>query len=349
MAGAGGGKEFAGSPEITYHLDLRLETHTVTYVTHPTGPARLDGAGVREVELGRQSYFKNDMITAPDRAELSGLDKDAEIDGYYADYDADAGEYKNEYVFGSAISEDVRIHVKLKEVEEPGGENPPDGETPPGGENPPGEENPPGGENPPAPGGENPSVEPTPVVPGAVTPQPPVVLPPQPVAPVVADVPTAGPVETVALAPEEDARTADAGELLEVEDEEVPLAIVKFEKGCWALVNLILMLLTVLVSMVLLMGYFLHRRTQENEDREGYREEDGEDEEIKKKGLIRVCSIPVAVVSVIIFILTENVMLPMVLTDRYTIFMLVVALIQVVVAAFSKKKYEEKAKEQREI
>jgi hypothetical protein len=58
--------------------------------------------------------------------------------------------------------------------------------------------------------------------------------------------------------------------------------------------------------MVLLMGYFIHKKYRNQDDAYGEMS-DEEDEELKRKGLVRICSVPVAVVSVIVFILTENI------------------------------------------
>ena len=58
--------------------------------------------------------------------------------------------------------------------------------------------------------------------------------------------------------------------------------------------------------MVLLMGYFIHKKYRNQDDAYGEMS-DEEDDELKRKGLVRICSVPVAVVSVIVFILTENI------------------------------------------
>ena len=58
--------------------------------------------------------------------------------------------------------------------------------------------------------------------------------------------------------------------------------------------------------MVLLMGYFIHKKYRNQDDAYGEMS-DEEDEELKRKGLVRICSVPVAVVSVIVFIMTEKI------------------------------------------
>ena len=66
---------------------------------------------------------------------------------------------------------------------------------------------------------------------------------------------------------------------------------------------------------------------------------------LKKKGIMRLISLPVAVISVIAFCLTEDITLPTGFVDRWTLLMAVIAIVQTVVVAFSRKKGEEENKE----
>ena len=149
--------------------------------------------------------------------------------------------------------------------------------------------------------------------------------------------PEAGPEVT----PEEPQPAApDAGPVEEIVDEETPLAM----GGAWALVNLILTVLTVLGSILLLIGY-IGKKQKEHEDENGNvilnAEGEAETDDIKKKGGWRLASIIPAVAAVIAFILTENMRLPMVLVDKWTLLMVIIALVQLLVAYFSKKKTQE--------
>ena len=151
------------------------------------------------------------------------------------------------------------------------------------------------------------------------------------------------PEETVPAAePVEEPETVNIG------DEEVPMA--EFGgKGspAWALLNLILTILTTLVSLLLLTFYFTGKR-KEDEDEERVRRntEDEDEEELKRKGLIRLLSILPAVFAVITFILTEDMRNPMIIVDRWTILMLLYAVVNVVLAVFAIKKREEKEEEE---
>ena len=127
-----------------------------------------------------------------------------------------------------------------------------------------------------------------------------------------------------------------------IEDEETPLA--PMAGGAWALVNLILMLLTVLASLLLLLGY-LGKKKYAKEDEYGNALHDANGNEIidytrNKKGFWRVASLISAIAAVIAFALTENMRLPMVMTDRWTLLMVIIAVVQLIVAVLCKKKKE---------
>ena len=178
----------------------------------------------------------------------------------------------------------------------------------------------------------NPEDEPTP------TPTPaPVIVPPAP-APTPAPArritpaatatptpaPTAKPTETKQPEPEPEV----------IEDEETPLA--PMPTGAWALVNLILMLLTVLASLLLLIGYLGKKKHTERDEYGNKRI----DYTRNKKGFWRVASLIPAIAAVIAFVLTENMKLPMIMVDRWTLLMAVIAVLQLIVAVMSKKQKE---------
>ena len=183
----------------------------------------------------------------------------------------------------------------------------------------------------------NPEDEPTP------TPTPaPVIVPPAP-APTPAPArritpaatatptpaPTAKPTETKQPEPEPEV----------IEDEETPLA--PMPTGAWALVNLILMLLTVLASLLLLIGYLGKKKHTERDEYGNKRI----DYTRNKKGFWRVASLIPAIAAVIAFVLTENMKLPMIMVDRWTLLMAVIAVLQLIVAVMSKKQKESQDEE----
>ena len=129
--------------------------------------------------------------------------------------------------------------------------------------------------------------------------------------------------EAVPLAAEEDKQP----ELEAVDEEETPLAGGK--GAAWALINFALMNLAIFESVMLLIGYFVKTKNDDEEEKR----------KLKKKGIFRIISLPVAIISLIVFILTEDITLPTAFVDKYTIVMLIIAIVQTVMVALSNKKY----------
>lgn len=117
----------------------------------------------------------------------------------------------------------------------------------------------------------------------------------------------------------------EIAEVAEIADSEAPLAA----NNTWALINLIMAIITGLTSAVLFAGYF--GKKEDDEDAED------DEAETKRRGLVRLASLIPAIGSVIAFILTENMNYTMALTDRWTILMAVILLAQAVIAILAKK------------
>ena len=191
----------------------------------------------------------------------------------------------------------------------------------------------------PTPGPATPTPGPTPIIPGSVptvgpTPVVPTVTPvaatpaaPTPTAALVSPTPEAVELadEAVPLAAEEEKQP----EMKMVDEEETPLAGGK--GAAWALINFALMNLAIFESVMLLIGYFVKTKNDEEEEKR----------KLKKKGIFRIISLPVAIISLIAFILTEDITLPTAFVDKYTIVMLIIAIVQTVMVALSNKKYED--------
>ena len=180
----------------------------------------------------------------------------------------------------------------------------------------------------------------TPADPAApVTPVPPV-TPDSPAAPVTPTAPDSTPESPATpVSPADTIQPATE----EIIDDETPLA--GPAGGAWALLNLILTAVTVALSAALLVGY-LGKSKQAREDENGNTMYDENGNEVleyirKKRGFWRVVSLIPAIGAVIAFILTENMLLPMVIVDRWTLLMVAIALVQVVITALSKKRDEE--------
>ena len=119
-----------------------------------------------------------------------------------------------------------------------------------------------------------------------------------------------------------------------LEDNRTPLSI--FD-GKWALLNLIFMIATAVISILLLGFYFIKKREDEDE---------GQEETTKKKLMIRLLGVIPAIVAIITFFLTEDLTQPMELVDRYTILMLLILFVEAFVAFVAKKTTEEEDTEQ---
>ena len=88
----------------------------------------------------------------------------------------------------------------------------------------------------------------------------------------------------------------------------------------WALLNLI----AVMLSLILAIALLLLKRNNEDED-------------MRIRRWTKIVAIIIAVISVVIFVVTENIFLPMKLTDQYTMLMLGLSLIQIVMTVIGTK------------
>ena len=121
----------------------------------------------------------------------------------------------------------------------------------------------------------------------------------------------------------------------EISENAVPMTIMdnetpKAPAGAWALINLLSALATALLSLIMMIGYFRVRR-EENEEM-------GEDSERNNKGILRFASLIPAIAAIAAFLLTENMTNPMILTDEWTVMMIIILAIQTGVALLVGKK-----------
>ena len=124
-----------------------------------------------------------------------------------------------------------------------------------------------------------------------------------------------------------------------VEEEYTPKASPQYY---WALINLICAILTVLFGLLLLIS---KRHKDEDDDEEDDEtkdqtttNDDEDKEQEKKRGLFtRVLAVLIAIVSVVFFLVTEDLSLPWTWTDQWTIWMVVIGLVQIVVFFVGRK------------
>ena len=193
--------------------------------------------------------------------------------------------------------------------------------------------------------------------PNPATPTP---TPVTPVVPATVATPTPKPTATPSTTPSDNGGKGDGnndGEIGEtINDNETPLAngediadnatpLAGLGTGAWALINLILTIVTTLLSILLLIGYIgKKKKALEDEDGNVVLDENGKEVmeyEKNKKGLWRLISIIPALIAIIVFIFTEDMTLPMIFVDKWTILHVVIALVQVVVMVLCKKKKDE--------
>ena len=148
-----------------------------------------------------------------------------------------------------------------------------------------------------------------------------------PVAPETDSTPTATPEATV-----EPTETPEATATPEViDDDETPEVA---PKGNWALINLIAAMLSVLLGVIAILA----KHKDEDEDEE----DETEDENVSTRHRRwKIVSAIDAIVAVVAFILTEDITQKMVMVDKWTILMVVIAVVGVVSMYFARKWHEE--------
>ena len=163
----------------------------------------------------------------------------------------------------------------------------------------------------------------------------PVIPAPTPRTPSVPQVIT--PVETVE---KEETPKAEEPKTEKVEEEYTPKASPQYY---WALINLICAIVTVLFGLLLLISKRHKDEDDEEEDDETKQQqtttnEDEEQEQEKKRGLFtRVLAVLIAIASVVFFLVTEDMSLAWTWTDQWTIWMVVIGLVQIVVFFVGRK------------
>ena len=123
-----------------------------------------------------------------------------------------------------------------------------------------------------------------------------------------------------------------------VEEEYTPKASPQYY---WALINLICAILTVLFGLLLLISK-RHKDEDDDEEEDETKQQtnndDEENEQEKKRGLFtRVLAVLIAIVSVVFFLVTEDLSLPWTWTDQWTIWMVVIGFVQIVVFFVGRK------------
>ena len=147
-------------------------------------------------------------------------------------------------------------------------------------------------------------------------------------------IPTPVPEEKVE---EEQTPKAEPKKEEKVEEEYTPKASPQYY---WALINLICAIVTVLFGLLLLISKRHKDEDDEEEDDETKQQAttNEDEEQEKKRGLFtRVLAVLIAIASVVFFLVTEDLSLPWTWTDQWTIWMVVIGLVQIVVFFVGRK------------
>ena len=136
---------------------------------------------------------------------------------------------------------------------------------------------------------------------------------------------------------EEQTPKAEPKEEEKVEEDYTPKATQEYY---WALINLICAIVTVLFGLLLLISKRHKDEDDEEEDDETKQQAttNEDEEQEKKRGLFtRVLAVLIAIVSIVFFLVTEDMSLAWTWTDQWTIWMVVIGLVQIVVFFVGRK------------
>ena len=137
----------------------------------------------------------------------------------------------------------------------------------------------------------------------------------------------------------EDVPEDEPEDIPENEPEDIPEDDTPLAGGAWALINLLCAIGSALTSIILLItgkkdkGQLGPQTAAEG----GYEET----KDLSRKGLMRILSLIPGIGSVIVFFLTEDMSLPMVMTDKWTILMVILLAVTAVMAVLSRKTKKE--------
>ncbi len=145
--------------------------------------------------------------------------------------------------------------------------------------------------------------------------------------------PSATPEATASAEPEKSAEpTASASAETIVDPDATPEVVTK---GHWALINLIAAVVSVLLGVVLVLS---KNKKDKDEDEE---EQNEDEEEVKRHKRWKVVSVVDAILAVLVFIFTENMTLSMVLVDKWTMLMVLFAVVSVISLVLGRKYHED--------
>lgn len=162
---------------------------------------------------------------------------------------------------------------------------------------------------------------------------------------------TPAPTDEGAISPAPSAAATPAGSqgpddgdpTVQIEDPDAPLTNLD-EGRAWALLNLILSIIGLIISIALLVRYLVKRNREEDDAQDAAKNQTAQ-ERRKKDHVFTILTIVTGIVSIIVFILTENMRYPMVIVDAWTILMAVFFIAQIVFTCLALKGGKEDGEE----
>ncbi len=149
--------------------------------------------------------------------------------------------------------------------------------------------------------------------------------------------PSATPEATASAEPEKSAEPTASAETI-VDPDVTPEVVTK---GHWALINLIAAVVSVLLGVVLVLS-----KNKKDKDEDEEEQENEDEEEVKRHKRWKVVSVVDAILAVLVFIFTENMRLPMVLVDKWTMLMVLFAVVSVISLVLGRKYHEDEEDEE---
>lgn len=119
-----------------------------------------------------------------------------------------------------------------------------------------------------------------------------------------------------------------------VEIDTAPIPLSTPETSYWALINLICSIIVTIEAIILFIFFFIKRKVKKDKENTSII--------LTKSFVKRLVSIFIAVISFILFFLTEDMTLPMRYVDKYTILMILLIILQTAIMAFWKRNKSEK-------
>jgi transaldolase len=104
------------------------------------------------------------------------------------------------------------------------------------------------------------------------------------------------------------------------------------------LVNLILSIVGALLAFVVLVAFFVGRKEEKEKDEYAKEGTYTQSTRRRKRIGVRIVSIIAAIAAIIVFVLTEDMRLPMQMVDMWTILHAVILIVQLVLTAFATRK-----------